>query len=256
MQDRYHDSERTALADEDEAARLGYKPEEYTEIVRRAQRIRADRADRLSPEALAASAAEVGIREEDLEEAARQLREEKVQEARQKTLRLAIAGGVATLLALVLLFSYGSLSVSRVAAQEARANVEVQLQRRADLAQQVLPVVRQGAAHERETLTAVAEALGSADPARRETAASQVFALAQATPGVRSTELYQGLQAQIEGSENRLAEARRRYNTAAANYNRAAHSFPTNLVRPILGFPAEMKPFEASSGAREVPSYR
>lgn len=171
-----------------EAREHGYKPDEYREILRRAQRIRAEKEERLSSDALAESAAEVGIREEDLRAAEAQIRQERAVEAHRRRTRAIAAAVAAAILALVLLFSYGSLNTQYSAVEKARANVETALQRR--------------------------EAL--ANP------------LAE------------------EGTENRIAVAMSRYNEAAANYNRTARSFPTVLVRPLLGFPGQIPPYEAT----------
>jgi LemA protein len=260
MQQRQQETESV------EAQHPGYSTEEYREIVRRAQHLRAEKEGRVSQDVLVESAAEVGIREEDLKEAERQLREEKVQQKKQRSLRQAIAAGVAGTLALFMLFSYNSLNSSRLAAAEARGNVQAVLQRRADLAQQVVPVVRAGAQQERALQEAVAslrESLQTGSTGAQSRAAADlnrvltpiIIARAESSPEFRSSELYRELQVQFEGSENRVAEYRRRYNRAATDYNRAAQSFPTNLVRPLFGFPREIPPFEAAAGAQGVPSF-
>jgi LemA protein len=251
--------------EEQDGEALGYKPEEYGEIVRRAQQVRADKENRLSHEALAESAAEVGIREEDLREAARQLREEKAQQtvhrAAQKQQRTMIGSVTAGVLALTLLFSYNTLNVSRAEVEKARANVQATLQRRADVAQQLVTVTREGARQEEEALKLIREAapaLGSTNLREQTEAAEKLDRGVDqilSNPEVRSSELYAKLQDTIEGSENRVAEYRKRYNEAAGNYNRNAGSFPTNLVRPFIGMPASVPLYEAPRNVEQAPDF-
>ncbi|MGV3723538.1 MAG: hypothetical protein ACO1SX_21795, partial [Actinomycetota bacterium] len=124
---------------ETEAREHGYKPDEYREIVRRAQRIRAEKDERLSADALAESAAEVGIREEDLRAAEAQLRAEQAAQVQRKRTQAIIGAVAAAVLALVLLFSYGSLNTHQSAVEKARANLQSTLQRRADVVTQLVP---------------------------------------------------------------------------------------------------------------------
>ena len=83
----------------------------------------------------------------------------------------------------------------------------------------------------------------SAQLQRRSELAEQVNSVVQ-QGGDRKT-----LQVQIEGSENRVAEYRKRFNEAATNYNRAAGGFPLGLARPLFGMPGSVPPFEASNTA-------
>jgi LemA protein len=245
---------------EQEAREHGYKPDEYREILRRAQRIRADKEERLSAEALAESAAEVGIREEDLRAAERQLREERAALAQQRRGRM-IAGAVAAaVLALVLLFSYGSLNTEYGKVEEARANIQSTLQRRADVVRQLVPLVRESAASEQRLvreIEQVTERLRSGDveaQLQANQALGGLLTQVEGKAGFRSSEAYRDLMAEISGSENRINVARTRYNQAVTNYNRTARSFPTLLVRPLLGFPGSVKPFEAAPEATPPPA--
>src|SRR5688572_13240748 len=105
---------------EQEAAERGYSHDEYTEIVRRAQQIRQEKEGQLSRDLLVESAAEVGIREEDLREAERQLAEEKersrlaeAERKKQQGVRRLVAAAVAGFLGLTLIFSYNGLNSER-----------------------------------------------------------------------------------------------------------------------------------------------
>ncbi len=240
----------------------GYTPQEYGEVVRKAEEIRREREGRLSTDQLVESAAEVGIREEDIREAERRLREEKQQQAQRKSKMTMIGGGVAVVLALFSIFSYNGLNGSRLEATKAQADLQATLQRRADLAEQLLPVARAGAGQEREVAAQIASARQGLQSGDLNQASSQLrqglvrlTEAAQQDPTFRASENYRTLQVQIEGSENRVAEYRKRYNRAVTDYNQAASTFPTNLVRPILGFPGELKPFEASGSGTALPSF-
>lgn len=251
---------------ETEAQERGYTPEEYREVVRRAQRIRADQEGRLSREELAASAAEVGIREEDLRAAERQIEQERalqaeaqVQQAQTRRTQLIIASVVAAVLALVLLFSYSSLSAGRLGAEQARANLQSTLQRRADVIPQLVPLVRESAANEQKLvgeINSVAERLRSKNVDAQLDASDALRNLLpqiSGSSGAASSAAYRDLMAEIAGSENRINVARTRYNEAVTNYNRTAQGFPTGLVRPLLGFPSTMPLFEAKGKNLEQP---
>lgn len=240
-----------------------YSAAESAELIRRAEQIRARRESELSGEVLASSAAEVGISAEDLHAAEAQLQAERAaREQRRKTIRLASAV-VAAFLALFLIFTYNALNGALGATEAARADLQVALQRRADVATQLVGVVREAAGQERlvlERINRAREGLRSPDLAAQARADAQLReelerlrSAVERNPGVGSTELYRDLQAQIEGSENRVAEYRRRYNRAAAAYNRAARSFPTAVVRPLFRMPGAVPTFEADAAAREVP---
>jgi LemA protein len=251
---------------ETEAQKRGYTSEEYREVVRRAQRIRADKDERLSREELAASAAEVGIREEDLRAAEQQIEQERalqaearVAQAQTRRTQLIAAAVVAVILALTLLFSYSSLSAGRLGAEQARANLQSTLQRRADVIPQLVPLVRESAANEQKLvgeINSVAERLRSGD-VNTQLDANEAFRSlllkAGDNSGFRSSDAYRDLMAEIAGSENRINVARTRYNAAVTAYNSTAQSFPTGLVRPLLGFPGSMPLFEAKGKNLEQP---
>jgi len=240
---------------ETEAQERGFTPDEYREVVRRAQRIRADQEGRLSREALAESAAEVGIREEDLRAAEQQIQQERALQAQTRRTRTIAAVVTAVILALTLLFSYSSLSGSHLAAEQAKANLQSTLQRRADVIPQLVPLVRESAANQERLvaeINSVAERLRSGDVDAQLDANDALRGLLTKTVS-SSPEAYRDLMAEISGSENRINVARTRYNDAVAKYNLTAKSFPVGLVRPILGFPGSMPLFEAKGKNLEQP---
>lgn len=239
----------TTREQEQEARRLGYTPEEYREIVGRAERIRAERGDRLTPDQLQASAAELGISEQDLREAEQQLRAERETAAlqvadRQKRVRLAavVAACVLAFSLLVGLFTFNGLNARRAAVGEARANLQSALQRKAEVLPQVAAILSSGA--DRQALAQAAEDLKSGDLGRQIQADNRSRSLA-AQPGAGSREASLALVSSLEGTENRINVARTRYAAAARQYNEAAGGFPGSLVARVAGLPPEIPTYSA-----------
>ena len=141
------------------------------------------------------------------------------------------------------------------------AEVLNQYQRRADLVPNLVNVVKGYAAHEKEVFTRVTEARARVgaiqatpelvdDPAAFEKfiaaqgqltgAISRLLLVAENYPQLKADTLFRDLQAQLEGTENRIAVARNRYIAAVKDYNVAVRSFPSNLTAMIFGY--ETKP--------------
>jgi LemA protein len=170
--------------------------------------------------------------------------------------------------------TYNSLVSQDEQVVRAWADVETQYQRRADLIDQVVATVQGQADFEQETLQNVIEARSRAasielDPEDLDNpAALAQFQEAQTAlaaslgslinvvredyPELQANEGFLRLQDQIEGTENRIATARRDYNQAAADLNARIRTFPTALVAPIAGVDRR-EPFEAEAGAEEAP---
>jgi LemA protein len=154
------------------------------------------------------------------------------------------------------------------------AEVENQYQRRADLVPNLVSTVQGAATFEKETLTAVTEARASVgratitpgkaptDPetlARYQAAQDQLgsalqrlLVVSERYPELKANANFRDLQAQLEGTENRIAVARGRFNDAAQSYNTAILKFPTNFVARMLGF-KERPYFKAAAGAEQAP---
>lgn len=173
--------------------------------------------------------------------------------------------GVVVLVLLWLFGGYNSLVRTKETVTEQWAQVETQYQRRADLIPNLLETVKGAARFERGTLEAVTEArtrwLEARGAARPEaiaaaTAFDGAFARLLATfenyPQLQAVAAFRDLLAQLEGTENRIAVARKDYNEAVRSYNVAVKTFPRVLLARLFGFAPEAF-FEAAEEAEEVP---
>ena len=153
------------------------------------------------------------------------------------------------------------------------ADVETQYQRRADLIPNLVNTVKGYAAHESETLQAVVEARAKAtsvniDPSNMSaeqianfqkaqegvsSALSRLLVTVEKYPDLKANENFKELQAQLEGTENRISVARRDYNEAARKYNTTLRSFPKNILAGMFGFEKKAY-FEAQEGSEQAPT--
>ncbi|MEO6970291.1 MAG: LemA family protein [Chthoniobacterales bacterium] len=157
------------------------------------------------------------------------------------------------------------------------ADVQSVYQRRADLIPNLVQTVQGAANFEKSTLTEVTNARASVgqvklDPNKAPTDAAQLeeFQKAQGQlsnalsrllvvsenyPQLRATEAFQTLQAQLEGTENRISVERNNFNTAVQEYNTALGQFPTNMLNKMFGFQA--RPFFAAQpGSEKAPAVK
>ena len=153
------------------------------------------------------------------------------------------------------------------------ANVETQYQRRADLIPNLVNTVKGYAAHESETLESVIAARSKAtqitiDPANLTpeklaeyqeaqgavtSALGKLLAISESYPDLKANQNFLELQAQLEGTENRITVARNDFNTVVKDYNQTVRAFPANIFAGMFGF-AQKGYFEASQAAQTAPS--
>lgn len=161
--------------------------------------------------------------------------------------------------------SYNSLVAKQTAVEAKQADVQTQLQRRADLIPNFVATVKGYSDFEKSTLTDVTEARAAVSKASDGQSLSKandqldraisvwVNAVTEAYPELKADKNYLALQDELSGTENRIAVARRDYNAAVQEYNLAIRSFPKNIFAGMFGFEkAEL--FSASDEAQTAPS--
>ncbi len=178
-------------------------------------------------------------------------------------------------IALVIFWGIGSRNSMATSDQEVKAswaNVQSAYQRRSDLIPNLVKTVQGVANFEKSTLTAVIQARASATQMKLDAkdlspenmqkyqaaqsslggALSRLMVVAENYPQLRATENFSELQAQLEGTENRIKEERDRFNGAVKNYNSLIVTFPNSLIASFSGF-AEKGFFQAEAGSEKAP---
>jgi len=193
---------------------------------------------------------------------------------------LLIALGIAAGVILVFALMFGGIYNSLVQAEEqvsgAWAQVENVYQRRLDLIPNLVETVKGYATHERETLEAVVQArskitqmsISAKDLANPQilaefeqaqqtlsTALSRLLVVVEQYPELKASQNFLALQSQLEGTENRIAVERHRFNEAARGFNTQVRVFPNRLVAPWAGFQRKAY-FAADEAARVAPSVK
>ena len=189
---------------------------------------------------------------------------------------LAIVVGIIAIFALMFGGTYNSLVTAEEQVSEAWSQVENVYQRRLDLIPNLVETVKGYAAHERETLEKVVEArskitqmnispkvfndanaLTQFEQAQQglSSALSRLLVVVEQYPDLKANQNFLALQSQLEGTENRIAVERRRFNEVARNFNTMIRVFPKNIVARWTGFQRKSY-FAADEGARVAPKVK
>jgi LemA protein len=175
---------------------------------------------------------------------------------------------VLVLLAVILGSSYvgrrNQMAVKREAVSASWSQVDVVLQRRADLIPNLVETVKGFAVHEEQVFGEIARArsalIGARTPAEKiaangalDSALSRLLVITENYPQLRSNENFLRLQDELAGTENRIAVERRRYNEAVQDYNTYISLFPNSLVASLGGFTRNDAYFKSDEGARTTP---
>ena len=160
---------------------------------------------------------------------------------------------------------YNSLVKAQTAVETKQADIQTQLQRRADLIPNFVSTVKGYSKYEQETLTAVTEARAKVSKASDAQSLSQandeldkaisvwVNAVTEAYPDPKANQNYIALQDELAGTENRIAVARKDYNEAVQSYNTMIKTFPKNILAGMFGF-EKADFFTASESSQTVPN--
>jgi LemA protein len=162
---------------------------------------------------------------------------------------------------------YNTIQTLDEQTNSARSQIEVQLQRRADLIPNLVNTVK-GVTKQEDTIfisianarARLSGAIQSGDVAQMATAnqalnqgLGRLLAISENYPQLRSSENFRQLQDQLEGTENRISVARQDYNSAVGEYNAYIRRFPYNLTAKVFGMGKPRQYFEAAPGAAEAP---
>jgi len=171
--------------------------------------------------------------------------------------------------------TYNNLVQADESVKSAWGNVENQYQRRSDLVPNLVATVKGYATHEQTTLENVINARAKAtsvtiDPTKLNeqnmaqfqaaqgelsSALSRLLVSVEAYPDLKANQNFLDLQAQLEGTENRISTERTRFNEVAQTYNTMIRRFPTNLIAGMSGF-AQKPYFKAEAGAEKAPEVK
>ncbi|MGH7657038.1 MAG: LemA family protein [Gemmatimonadales bacterium] len=162
---------------------------------------------------------------------------------------------------------YNTMQTLDEQVNQAKGNIQAQLQRRADLIPNLVNTVKGFAAQEQEIFTEVANArsrlagavqtgdVGDMAEANAALSAplSRLLAISEAYPELKSDQNFMQLQDELTGTENRISVARQDYNAAVSEFNAYIRRFPQNLTAKVFGLSEPREYFEAEPGATDVP---
>ena len=189
-----------------------------------------------------------------------------------KNKSLLIVVGVVALIAVYFVTTYNSLAKASQEVSAAWANVETQYQRRSDLIPNLVNTVKGYAAHESQTLESVVAARAEATSinvnggnmtagqlaqyaeaqSKVTSALGRLIAVAEGYPELKANQNFLELQSQLEGTENRIAVERKRYNDVVMLFNNKIVTFPRNIIAGMFGFTTK-EFFAALQQAEQAP---
>jgi len=190
----------------------------------------------------------------------------------KKNRTLIIIIGIIAILAIWVTVVYNGLVSTEENVNNQWANVETQYQRRADLIPNLVNTVKGYATHEKTTLEGVISARSQATQIKVDaknltpeklaqyqkaqgditTALGKLLAITENYPDLKANQNFLELQAQLEGTENRINVARKDFNDAAKEYNVSIRRFPRNIFANMFGFQKKSY-FEATQGSETAP---
>lgn len=180
--------------------------------------------------------------------------------------------GIIVVLVLWVFSGYNGMVGEQEKATTELSNMQAQYQRRADMMPQLAKIVKAYAKHEKETFEEVTKARASVGQVKLDVnnlteasmkqyaaaqgelanAFSKLMLVAERYPELKASENFKALQVQEEGTENRISEARRKYNEAVQSYNQMVRKMPNAIIAGIFNFNV-MPKFEAAAGAEKAP---
>jgi LemA protein len=182
-----------------------------------------------------------------------------------------IVVGILVLFGLVMAGSlfgtHNQLVQEREAIKGAWSQVDVVLQRRADLIPNLVETVKGYAKHEEtaiDSVTSARAALGGAQTPKEKIAANQqldgalsrLLVVVENYPNLKANENFMRLQDELSGTENRIAIERRKYNETVQKYNTDIELFPNNIAASIWGFKREDAYFQADAASKQAPKVK
>ncbi|MBY0481294.1 MAG: LemA family protein [Chitinophagaceae bacterium] len=192
-----------------------------------------------------------------------------------KNITLIVIAGLILILGWSGCNGYNGLVQQDETVKNAWNNVQSDYQRRADLIPNLVSTVKGEANFEQKTLTDVIQARASASQIKLQAndlspekiqqfqaaqgqlsqALGKLMVLTENYPNLRANDAFRGLQAQLEGTENRIKVSRNDFNAAVADYNIKARSFPMNILAGLTGF-KQKEGFTAEAGAEKAPQVK
>lgn len=181
----------------------------------------------------------------------------------RKTVTILVVIGALLLLVLSVVGSYNGMVTKNEAVSAKLRDIDTQLQRRMDLIPNLVSTVKGYAAHEQKIMKDVSDAraklAGAATVGDKSNAndqlsgaLSRLLAIAENYPDLKANQNFLALQDQLEGTENRIAVARKDYNDAVKDYNTTIRRFPTSIGASIFGFKSADY-FQSAAGAQNAP---